>query len=83
MSHDNEELIDYEDENDVVTNGAGASAAATRADDKDDKEKKIFSGTHSTGFTLHGVRHYLVKLEESEKIGKLNELLDALEFKQV
>jgi len=50
MSHDNEELIDYEDENDIVTNGAGASAAATRAGDNGDKEKKNFSGIHSTGF---------------------------------
>jgi len=50
MSHDNEELIDYEDENDVVTSGPGASAAATRAGDDGDKEKKNFSGIHSTGF---------------------------------
>lgn len=49
MSHDNEELIDYEDENDVVTHGHGASVTATRAGD-DDKEKKNFSGIHSTGF---------------------------------
>ena len=50
MSHDNEELIDYEDENDIVTNSAGASAAATRAGDDSDKGKKDFSGIHSTGF---------------------------------
>jgi hypothetical protein len=50
MSHDNEELIDYEDENDVVTNSAGASVAAARAGDDGDKEKKNFSGIHSTGF---------------------------------
>lgn len=48
MSHDNEELIDYEDENDIVTNGAGVSA--TRAGDDGDKDKKNFSGIHSTGF---------------------------------
>jgi hypothetical protein len=47
MSHDNEELIDYED--DIVTNGAGASTV-TRAGDDGDKEKKNFSGIHSTGF---------------------------------
>ena len=50
MSHDNEELIDYEDENDIVTNSVGASAAAARAGDDGDKEKKNFSGIHSTGF---------------------------------
>ena len=49
MSHDNEELIDYEDENDIVTHGPGASVAA-RAGDNGDKEKKNFSGIHSTGF---------------------------------
>ena len=48
-SHDNDELIDYEDENDVVPNGA-ALAAGGAADD--DKEKKNFSGIHSTGFRL-------------------------------
>ena len=48
-SHDNDELIDYEDENDVVPNGAtlAASGGATADDDKD---KKNFSGIHSTGF---------------------------------
>lgn len=45
-SHDNDELIDYEDENDVP-NGATAGGAAD-----DDKEKKNFSGIHSTGFRL-------------------------------
>ena len=48
-SHDNDELIDYEDENDVVPNGA-TLAAGGAADD--DKEKKNFSGIHSTGFRL-------------------------------
>ena len=52
---DNEELIDYEDEHDVVTSGTaapsatnGAAAAAAPAADGDDK--KNFSGIHSTGF---------------------------------
>ena len=52
---DNEELIDYEDEHDVVATGAaapsagnGAAAAAAPAADGDDK--KNFSGIHSTGF---------------------------------
>ena len=48
-SHDNDELIDYEDENDVVPNGT--TLAAGGAVD-DDKEKKNFSGIHSTGFRL-------------------------------
>ena len=50
MSRDNEELIDYEDEHDIVPNGLGASAAATHIGDDGDKEKKNFSGIHSTGF---------------------------------
>lgn len=52
-SHDNEELIDYEDEQDVVPNGAAVPAsngAAVAAADGDDKDKKNFSGIHSTGF---------------------------------
>jgi ATP-dependent RNA helicase UAP56/SUB2 len=52
--HDNEELIDYEDEHDVVPNGATASttngAGATATDGDGDKDKKNFSGIHSTGF---------------------------------
>ena len=53
-AHDNEELIDYEDEHDVVTNGAPATTAATTtasgADGEGEKDKKNFSGIHSTGF---------------------------------
>ncbi len=57
-AHDNEELIDYEDEHDVVTNGAPATAAANgavsttapAADGEGEKDKKNFSGIHSTGF---------------------------------
>ena len=61
MSHDNEELIDYEDDHDVVTNGVtGPSASrgavshtgAAAADGDSDKDKKNFSGIHSTGFRL-------------------------------
>ena len=59
-SHDNEELIDYEDEHDVVTNGTAAPAAtngapatsAAAADGESEKDKKNFSGIHSTGFRL-------------------------------
>lgn len=56
-SHDNEDLIDYEDEHDVVpsggataTNGTSASGAGAGADGEGDKDKKNFSGIHSTGF---------------------------------
>ena len=56
-AHDNEELIDYEDEHDVVTNGAAATStngvpagSASAADADGDKDKKNFSGIHSTGF---------------------------------
>lgn len=51
--HDNEELIDYEDEQDVITNGAavsGTNGASAIAGVGEDKEKKNFSGIHSTGF---------------------------------
>ena len=54
--HDNEELIDYEDEHDVVANGAPAPAAGsvtvaqTAADGVAGDDKKNFSGIHSTGF---------------------------------
>ena len=47
---DNEELIDYEDEQDVIANGAAAVSNGAAAGDGDDKEKKNFSGIHSTGF---------------------------------
>jgi len=36
-----------------------------------------------TKLTLHGLIQYYVKLDESEKNRKLNDLLDALEFNQV
>lgn len=36
-----------------------------------------------TKLTLHGLIQYYVKLDESQKIRKLNDLLDALEFNQV
>lgn len=54
MSHDNEELVNYEDEDDVVPNGAAAPtngvAASAAADGEVEKDKKNFSGIHSTGF---------------------------------
>lgn len=63
-SHDNEELIDYEDEQDVVTNGASApsatNGAVAAAVDGDDKEKKNFSGIHSTGFRCVNTRRVML-----------------------
>lgn len=54
MSQDNEELVNYEDEDDVVPNGTAAPtngvAASAVADGEVDKDKKNFSGIHSTGF---------------------------------
>ncbi|KAG1777650.1 P-loop containing nucleoside triphosphate hydrolase protein, partial [Suillus placidus] len=49
------ELIDYEDEHDVIPNGAVPAtstngAAASAVDGEGDKDKKNFSGIHSTGF---------------------------------
>lgn len=53
-AHDNEELIDYEDEQDVVTNGGPApsatNGAVAHAADGDDKETNNYHGIHSTGF---------------------------------
>jgi len=51
-AHDNEDLIDYEDEHEVIPGGIAASATngAPSAVDSDDKDKKNFSGIHSTGF---------------------------------
>lgn len=36
-----------------------------------------------TKLTLHGLQQYFIRLDESEKNRKLNDLLDALEFNQV
>ena len=58
-SHDNEELIDYEDEHDVVPNGATATAtngaAAVAADGEAGRDGRNFSGIHSTGFRYAGL----------------------------
>jgi ATP-dependent RNA helicase UAP56/SUB2 len=48
-AQDAEDLIDYEDEHDVVSGGAGASTSAGGLAAGDDKGKN-FSGIHSTGF---------------------------------
>lgn len=55
-AHDNEDLIDYEDEHDLVPNTGTAAVATngapatTSAGGEGDKDKKTFSGIHSTGF---------------------------------
>ncbi len=53
-ANDNEDLIDYEDEHDIVPNGSAAAAAtngaATGGAGADGDDKKNFSGIHSTGF---------------------------------
>jgi ATP-dependent RNA helicase UAP56/SUB2 len=53
-AHDNEDLIDYEDEPVLVpTTGSatnGAPSAAAPVSGERDKDKKTFSGIHSTGF---------------------------------
>jgi ATP-dependent RNA helicase UAP56/SUB2 len=48
MSGDDEELIDYEDEHEMPSMGGATSGAGTG--DMDSKDKKNFSGIHSTGF---------------------------------
>merc|ERR1719253_2220639 len=51
--------------------------------------KKFMSDPHEirvddeTKLTLHGLLQYFVKLEESKKNRKLNDLLDVLQFNQV
>lgn len=51
-AHDNEELIDYEDEGDVNTGiaAAGSNGVAVAGGTDGEKDKKNFSGIHSTGF---------------------------------
>ena len=53
MAGPDEDLIDYEDEAEIVTNGAPAAngaAVAITGGDGDEKEKKSYVGIHSTGF---------------------------------
>ena len=54
-SHDNEDLIDYEDDHDVpngATHALAANGALSRAaaDGDGDATARNFSGIHSTGF---------------------------------
>lgn len=56
MSSRDEDLIDYEDENDVangvpiVQNGGTAAVAPSAGVADADKDKKNYTGIHSTGF---------------------------------
>ncbi|KAJ3575904.1 hypothetical protein NP233_g779 [Leucocoprinus birnbaumii] len=70
-AHDNEDLIDYEDEHDLVPNtGAAVTSAngapAAAAGGEGDKDKKTFSGIHSTGF-----KDFLLKPELLRAISDL------------
>ncbi|PFH54726.1 hypothetical protein AMATHDRAFT_268 [Amanita thiersii Skay4041] len=71
-AHDNEDLIDYEDDHDIVTNGATASSVTNGAasaglnETEGEKDKKNFSGIHSTGF-----RDFLLKPELLRAISDL------------
>ncbi|KAI6022605.1 P-loop containing nucleoside triphosphate hydrolase protein [Pisolithus marmoratus] len=67
--HDNEDLVNYEDEDDVVPNGSGATNGtimSATADGDAEKDKKNFSGIHSTGF-----RDFLLKPELLRAISDL------------
>ncbi|KAL1747317.1 P-loop containing nucleoside triphosphate hydrolase protein [Schizophyllum fasciatum] len=71
MSAEHEELIDYEDENDIPNGGAAAPAAngaakAAPAAGEGGEEKPDFSGIHSTGF-----RDFLLKPELLRSISDL------------
>ncbi|TRM62864.1 P-loop containing nucleoside triphosphate hydrolase protein [Schizophyllum amplum] len=69
MSAEHEELIDYEDENDVIPNGGAAAPAAPKATagaGEGGEEKPDFSGIHSTGF-----RDFLLKPELLRSISDL------------
>ena len=84
--HDNEDLIDYEDEHDVPTGGATTTTNGGGTADAEAKDKKNFSGIHSTGFRsvlntslwgihvpygLHVYRDFLLKPELVRAISDL------------
>lgn len=51
--HDNEDLIDYDEDHDIPNVGATTAsngAATTGGSDVEGKDKKNFSGIHATGF---------------------------------
>lgn len=54
-AHDNEELIDYEDEDNIIPNGGitgATNGGPAGGDTEGEKDKKNFSGIHATGFRL-------------------------------
>lgn len=59
---DNEDLIDYED--DIPIPAATSNGAVHGVADGDDKDKKNFSGIHSTGFryVIHCCSFYFLML---------------------
>ncbi|KAH9486677.1 ATP-dependent RNA helicase SUB2 [Psilocybe cubensis] len=68
-AHDNEDLIDYEEDHDVPnvgTTGASNGGVATGTSEAEGKDKKNFSGIHSTGF-----RDFLLKPELLRAISDL------------
>jgi hypothetical protein len=68
MAIENEELLDYEDEADVlngsITAPANGAAAYKEGAQGDEKEKKGFAGIHSTGFRCV----YSLELWDSEDL---------------
>ena len=59
--HDNEDLIDYEDEHDIPVGATSTTnGATTSSGDVDDKDKKNFSGIHSTGFRYFLHLHFVL-----------------------
>lgn len=77
MSHENEELVNYEDEDDVIPNGAAVPTngvpASAAADGEVEKDKKNFSGIHSTGFRSAHVFIYHPSSPDSFRQGFLAE----------
>jgi hypothetical protein len=60
--HDNEDLIDYEDDIPNVATST-INGGTTTADDVDGKDKKNFSGIHSTGFRYFLHLHIMLTSE--------------------
>ena len=64
--HDNEDLIDYEDEHDIPNVGATSTTngATTSSGGVDEKDKKNFSGIHSTGFRYFLHLHIILAFQK-------------------
>ena len=56
--NDNEDLIDYEDEHDVTVIST-SNGATTSGGGLEEKDKKNFSGIHSTGFRYFFFLHII------------------------